>query len=173
MPKFKDYPDFTPNLTPRQIFMMGSFIEWGGYWRPIYSSVVEKELSNQHNEFSFLKDLPEEFLINPSRDYKKLNKYGVKCGSSLGDWEGKGWINPQDPYGWIQWYCRFYSGRRTPDDLRQIKRWLNIAGPNGRFRKMLINKINKVGTSFDDFNISPVIRQTLQHWGFKLTEKDL
>lgn len=21
-------------------------------------------------------------------------------------WESSGWIVPQDPYGWFQWYCR-------------------------------------------------------------------
>ena len=25
-------------------------------------------------------------------------------------------------YGWFQWYCRFYQGRRTSDDIRQISR---------------------------------------------------
>ena len=39
MPKFKDYPEFTPNLTPKQIFLLGSFIDQGGYWRNIYSDV--------------------------------------------------------------------------------------------------------------------------------------
>ena len=27
-----------------------------------------------------------------------VNKYGVKCGTSLKFWENKGWINPIDPY---------------------------------------------------------------------------
>lgn len=173
MRKFKDHPEFTPNLSPREMFLKGSFIEWGGYFRPIYSSVVGKDLSNQHKEFSFLKNLPEELLINTEKDYKKFNKYGVKCGSSLEDWEGKGWIEPQDPYGWVQWYCRFYAGRRTDDDQRQIQRWNALAGPNGRFRKMLINKIKKAGTSYDDYSISPVVRQVLLHWGYELKKKDL
>lgn len=172
MPKFKDHPEFTPNLTPRQIFMLGSFIDQGGYWRDIYSSIVNKKLSNDYKEFSFLNDVPKYLLINPEKDYKKLNKYGVKCGSTLEFWEEKDWINSQDPYGWVQWYARFYSGRRSDDDERQIKRWLNLAGPKGRFRKSLINKIKKANTTYDDESISPVIRQTLQHWGYKLTKKD-
>ena len=55
MPKFKDYPEFTPNLTPKQIFLLGSFTDSGGYWRNIYSGVLKKNLSNQHKEFKFLK----------------------------------------------------------------------------------------------------------------------
>ena len=74
---------------------------------------------------------------------KKINKYGVKCGSSLEAWESSGWIDKQDPYGWFQWYCRFYRGRRTKDDRRQIDRWLKLAGPKGRFRNRLLNMIKK------------------------------
>ena len=40
---------------------------------------------------------------------EKLNKYKAKCGGSLQMWEESGWINAQDPYGWFQWYCRFYQ----------------------------------------------------------------
>jgi len=38
---FKDYPGFTPNLRPQEIFEMGSF--GGTYWRPIYSSILKKK----------------------------------------------------------------------------------------------------------------------------------
>ena len=40
---------------------------------------------------------------------KDVNKYKVKCGASLETWEKSGWIREQDPYGWFQWYCRFYQ----------------------------------------------------------------
>ncbi len=164
MPKFDDHPEFTPNLTPRQIFKMGSF--GGTYWRPIHSSVTKKDYKDQHKEFpkEWWKGIPEEKLTSEVCD-KTKNKYGVNSGTSLEFWEEKGWINEQDPYGWVQWYCRFYDGRRTDDDERQIKRWLSFAGPKGRFRKRLIN----ICKANDD---SPVIRQGLQHWGYKLTEKD-
>ena len=29
----------------------------------------------------------------------QLNKWGVKCGGSLGMWESSGWIAEIDPYG--------------------------------------------------------------------------
>jgi hypothetical protein len=34
-----------------------------------------------------------------------------------------------------------------------------------------MNKIGRAGKRYDDFSISPVIRQTLQHWGYTLTER--
>ena len=100
------------------------------------------------------------------------DRYGVKCGSSLEDWEKSGWIDKQDPYGWFQWYCRFYRGRRTKDDKRQIDRWLKLTGPNGRFRRRLMNEIIKKGKQYSDPSVSPVIRQVLLHWGYELTKKD-
>ena len=30
-----------------------------------------------------------------------VNKYGVKCGGSLGMWESSGWMSNLDPYGWF------------------------------------------------------------------------
>jgi len=33
--------------------------------------------------------------------------------------------------------------------------------------------IHEKKTTYDDNNISPKIRQTLQHWAYKLREKDL
>ena len=46
---FKDYPDFKPNLTPKQMFEMGSF--GGTYWRPIYSSITNKKYKNEYKQF--------------------------------------------------------------------------------------------------------------------------
>ena len=47
MPRFKDHPEFTPNLTPQQMFKKGSF--GGTYWRPIKSSITGKKYKNKHN----------------------------------------------------------------------------------------------------------------------------
>jgi hypothetical protein len=172
--KFKDYPDFEPNLTPEEMFRLGSF--GGTYWRPIKSNITNKQYENQHLEFpeSWWKDIPDNWLVNEWKNYdKSINKYGEKVGTTLRFWEKSGWINKLDPYGWVQWYCRFYQGRRNKrEDLRQIKRWKNLAGKNGRFRKMLVTLILKKNSTWDDFTISPKIRQTLQHWGYQLTKED-
>lgn len=171
---FMDYPDFRPNLSPEEMFRLGSF--GGTYWRPIYSSVTCEKYSHQHLKYprSWWKGLPDESLTTKWGDYdKSLNKYNVKVGTTLEFWESKEWIDQIHPYGWVQWYCDFCVGKRCKDDERQIKRWLQTAGPNSRFRRRLINMINKKNTKFDDFDISPKIRQTLQHWGYVLNNKDL
>ena len=168
---FNDYPEFQPNLTPSDIFKLGSF--GGTYWRPIYSSITKKKYENEHHDFpsEWWKDLSEDYLSS-SKCNVKLNKYGVKSGTSLEFWEKKEWIVEQDPYGWVQWYCRFYNGRRNKDDKRQIKRWNAFAGERGRFRKWLVTQILNKNKEWDDYTVSPVIRQGLQHWGYKLTKKD-
>jgi len=157
------------------VLKMGSF--GGTYFRPIYSSVTKKKYSSNSviKEYpkSWFKGIDIDKMVISEKYDKNVNKYKVKCGSSLDDWEGSGWIKSQDPYGWFQWYCRYYMGRRTDDDERQIKRWMALAGPNGRFRKRLINMIKTKGKNVDDFTISPVISQILQPWGYKLKKKDL
>ena len=95
-----------------------------------------------------------------------MNKYGVKCGTSLRFWENKGSINKIDPYGWLQWYFRCWLGRRSKDGKRQINRWKKIMS---RFRGKLVKMIRNAGvTKFDNYSVSPKI---LLHWGYELTEK--
>lgn len=170
---FDDFPEFIPNLSPEEIFRLGSF--GGTYWRPIYSDVTEKNYKNIHKKYpdSWWKGLSNEWLITPYENYdKSINKYKVKVGTTLEYWELKGWITKYNPYGWTHWYCDFFSGKRGPDDERQVKRWIRTAGSKSRFRRALINLINKNNSTFDDFTISPARRQTLQHWGYVLTKKD-
>ena len=150
---------------------MGLEIFGGTYWRPIYSDITKKNYKNKHKKYRWLKDIKDELLTDDTYDIKK-NKYKVKVGTTLEFWEDKGWITKHDPYGWVQWYCNFYNGRRCADDERQIKRWAGIAGKNGRFRKWLIRLIQKKKGRWNDETISPKIRQTLQHWGYRLTKGD-
>ena len=168
---FEDYPEFAPNLSPRDIFKLGSF--GGTYWRPIYSSVNKKKYKNVHHQYpkQWWKNIPETHLSQPNYD-TQLNKYKVKVGTSLEFWESKQWINPKQPYGWVHWYCDFYNGKRGEDDERQIKRWKALAGPKGRFMRFLVTQILKKKGKWNDETISPKIRQVLQHWGYVLTKKD-
>ena len=41
-----------------------------------------------------------------------------------------------------------------------------------RFRDKLVKIIRDAGSKFDDYSISPKIRQILLHWDSELTEKD-
>ncbi len=106
-------PNFTPDLTPKQMLALGVF---GG----LYLADCQKEY-------------PKEWFIKACMTYadvtieenhnKELNFFGVNASQPLRVWQKKRWIHPQDPRGWFQWYCRYYRGRRTDDDARQIKRW--------------------------------------------------
>jgi hypothetical protein len=171
---FSDAKDFRPNLTPKEMFELGSF--GGTYWRPIYSSVTDKKYKNQHKKYpkSWWSNIPDSWLVTPWSEYdKNINKYKVKVGTTLEFWEEKNWITKYHPYGWVQWYCDYYMGKRSPDDERQIDRWKKTAGPRSRFRRFLINLIKKQKGKYDDYSISPKVRQTLQHWGCVLTPQDM
>lgn len=170
---FPDFMDFCPNQTPREMFLKGVF--GGTYWRPIHSRITGKDYQEMHLEFplAWWKGIDEVCLTRPESDYDvQRNYYKAKSGTDLLYWEAKGWMHPQDPYGWVQWYCRFYQGRRTADDERQVKRWLAFAGPKGRFRRRLIRMLQEQGTTFDDASVSPVIRQGLLQWAYVLTPMD-
>ncbi len=166
---FADYPEFRPNLTPREIFKMGSF--GGTYWRPIHSAVTRKNHRGAHLKYDWWAGIPDDFLTSSIYD-KKKNKYGVKVGTTLEYWESKHWIAKSHPYGWVQWYCDFCSGKRCADDARQISRWLKTAGPESRFRKHLIRLCYESGGFAKAAGVSPKICQTLQHWGYALTSRD-
>lgn len=170
---FPDFPDFKPNLTPKEVLQAGSF--GGTYFRPIYSSVTgQKYSSDVYKEFpsEWFEGLNIKSQVTSSVYRNEVNTYKVKCGGSLEMWESSGWINKQDPYGWFQWYCRFYLGRRTEDDRRQVDRWKNCTGDKGRWRNNLISKCVRSGCAYDNFAVSPVVRQTLQHWAYKLNKED-
>jgi hypothetical protein len=104
-------PDFRPELTPPEMLRLGVF---GG-----------KYLTDCRDEF------PASWFarakLSPERSDARVNFFGVAASQPLSVWRSKGWIHPEDPRGWFQWYCRYYRGRRLGDeDARQIKRWAAI-----------------------------------------------
>ena len=83
--------------------------------------------------------------------------------TSLRFWKNKAWINKMDPYGWFQWYFRYWLGRRSKGNERQINRWKgSVSSFKGKLVKMTIDFDGK----FHDYSILPKIRQILLHWGY-------
>src|SRR5512134_3344628 len=112
-------PGFTPQLTPRQMLRLGVF---GG-----------KYMTDCRGEFAAGWFAGAKLCAK--RHDPRLNYFGVNASQSLAVWRRKGWIHRQDPRGWFQWYCRYYMGRRTADDRRQIRRWRAIARHVAAIRK--------------------------------------
>ena len=101
-------PAFKPELTPKEMLRLGVF---GG-----------KYMTDTTREFP--KDWFAHAKLSPRRRDPALNYFGVDASLPLSAWRAKGWIAPEDPRGWFQWYCRYYLGRRLPaEDARQIARW--------------------------------------------------
>jgi hypothetical protein len=111
-PEGKNFdPRFKPELTPAEMLELGVF---GG-----------KYMTDCTNEFpaSWYKKAK----LSPEKKNPKLNYFCTDASQSLAIWCKNGWIHPADPRGWFQWYCRYYMGRRMPEeDDRQIKRWIAI-----------------------------------------------
>jgi len=103
-------PEFGPELTPKQMLALGVF--------------AGKYLTDCRKEFP--KTWFAKAKLAPKKRDPKLNFFGVDASQPLSVWRRKGWIHPDDPRGWFQWYCRYYLGRRMEDDNRQIKRWKAI-----------------------------------------------
>ena len=76
-------------------------------------------------EFDQLKGVDQKYYCSNYYDVS-VNEYGVKRGTSLKFWEDDSWINEINPYGWFEWYFRYWSGRRSLDDERQINRWKGV-----------------------------------------------
>ena len=130
---------FSPNKTPIEIIREGTF--GGTYFRYIYSGVNEKWYKNSWNEFVQLKNIDAKFYAWDYYDVS-VNKYGVKCGTSLRFLENKGWINKINHYGWFQWYFRYWLDRRSKDNKRQIKRWKEIMSNfSGKLVKMIRDSV--------------------------------
>ena len=164
---------FKPNVSPRKVIQMGAF--GGTYWRPLKNCLNGKMMVNDYKKLpkSYWNGIPPHKLVSPYAKYNKnLNKYKVKTGTTYEFWCKKKWIRPSHPRGWYQWYCMYKSGKRTPYDSVEIKRWLRFAGPKGRFRLWLITQIQKKGGKWNDYSISPKLRQNLLEWGYELNKRD-
>ena len=139
----RDYAiDFAPELTPPEMLRLGVFDGW--------------YFNGQHDEF------PKEWLnsarLSASGPDETCNFFLVHASQPLSVWQEKGWIHPDDPRGWFQWYCRYYLGRRIPDeDDRQIKRWKAFSRHRGQIKKYCTP---------GDMLCRRKQRQALLHWAY-------
>ena len=134
-------PEFRPELTPKKMLELGVF--------------CGKYMTDSGKEF------PASWFtrakLAPSGDCS-LNYFGVHASQPLSVWRNRGWIHPDDPRGWFQWYCRYYLGRRMPEeDARQIKRWKAI-----RRHVAQVKRHCEPG----DPTCRPRQRQALLHWAY-------
>ena len=135
------HPDFRPELTPREMLELGIF---GG-----------KYMTDCGDEFP--KSWFAKAKLCPERHDAKLNFFGVNASQPLSVWRAKGWIYEEDPRGWFQWYCRYYMGRRCPDDERQIKRWRAVRRHVAQIEKHCRPR---------DLTCRRRQRQALLHWAY-------
>ena len=155
--------DFGANKTPVEVIKEGAF--GGTYFRDIYSGLNGNWYQKSWKEYDQLKNIDQKYYCSSYYDVS-VNKYDVKCGTSLGFQEGKECINELDPCGWFQF--TYWLGRRSLDDERQFNRGKEIVS---RFKGKLVKMVKDVDGNFDDHSISLKIRQILLHWGYELTEK--
>ena len=134
-------PGFKPQLTPKQMLKLGVF---GGK----YMNDCKKEFPASW--FNKAK-------LSPRRHEASLNYFGVNASQPLSVWQEKGWIYEEDPRGWFQWYCRYYSGRRCADDLRQIGRWRAVRRHVAQLKKHCARR---------DLDCRRRQRQALLHWAY-------
>ncbi len=133
--------EFRPELTPEEMLELGVF---GG-----------KYMTDCADEF------PSRWFAKAKlcheRHDAKLNFFKVNASQSLAIWRKNGWIHPDDPRGWFQWYCRYHQGRRSADDERQIRRW--------RAASRHVAQL-KLGCYGGDWRCRPRQRQALLHWAY-------
>lgn len=135
------HPDFRPELAPGELLRLGIF---GG-----------KYMTDCRQEF------PAAWFrgakLCPEQHDPKLNHFGVNASQPLAVWRKNGWLHPDDPRGWFQWYCRYYFGRRHPDDERQIRRWRQMKRHIAQVKKHCLQ---------GDPTCHTKQRQALLHWAY-------
>ena len=134
-------PRFKPQLTPAQMLSLGVF---GG-----------KYMTDCRGEFP--RSWFAKAKLSPKHRDPSLNYFHVDASQSLAEWRRKGWIRRQDPRGWFQWYCRYYMGRRSMDDDRQIRRWRQMARHVAQVKRACEPR---------DLDCRPRQRQALLHWAY-------
>ena len=133
---------FAPQLTPAEMLALGVF--------------CGKYLTDCRDEFP-ARWFARARLAEGRRDCA-LNFFGVNASQPLAEWRRKGWLHPDDPRGWFQWYCRYYLGRRMPDeDQRQIGRW--------RAMRRHLAQIER-NCEPHDLSCRRRQRQALLHWAY-------
>lgn len=138
-------PDFKPDLSPKEMLKMGIF---GGK----YMTDCQKEFPSE-----WFKDAK---LCSEFHD-PELNYFKINASQPLSVWRKKGWIFPEDPRGWFQWYCRYYLGRRIPsEDQRQIGRWKAMTRHIAQIKKNCLRH---------DLSCRKKQRQALLHWAYDAT----
>jgi hypothetical protein len=134
--------EFKPELSPKQMLELGIF---GGK----YMTDCQAEFPATWFEHA---------KLSPHFKNPELNFFKIDASQPLSVWQDKGWIYPDDPRGWFQWYCRYYMGRRIPiEDQRQIKRWKAI--------KRHISQIQK-HCKRGDLSCRRKQRQAVLHWAY-------
>ncbi len=134
-------PEFKPELTPKEMLELGVF---GGK----YMTDCQAEFPAEWFEHA---------RMDPQQHNPDLNFFGVNASKPLSYWRMKGWIHPDDPRGWFQWYCRYYLGRRCADDERQIKRWCAMTRHIAQIKK---------NCPPGNLNCRRKQRQALLHWAY-------
>ena len=128
-PKYQDRPDFSPFASPSALLRLGIFD--GGYFRDDPDSC------------------PWDAVVAP------VNLFARNVSQTRQQWIDNGWITPEDPLGWFQWYCRFHEGRRCAVDDWQIGRWKSFGARHGGAVRSLGGR---------DVSRRARQRQSLLHW---------
>lgn len=144
------HAEFNPDLTPRQMLELGVF--GGAYFANAPGALGGVPPDLPHDWFTNAK-------LSATGFDAALNAFGVTAGQPHSVWLAKGWITPDDPLGWFQWYCRYSLGRRLKgvDDF-QIGRW-RAFGPR---HSAQIKKNCQPGDVF----CRPRQRQALLQWAY-------